>query len=348
MNRPTQSDVARLAGVSRTTVSYVLNGQPDSRVVPISEETHQRVKRAIEELGYAPDARAQALRSGSTKTMGLIIPDIHNPHVWEIAAGIEQEVRASGYHLLLSSTDLDPEYGKDVFKDLSHRRIDGLILMKPLISQSEEDQKSLTQLLKQRLPIVEMSDHYTADYEVDRVVSDYRAATLEIISYLLSLQHRRIGMIYGVGAVELGEDRLLPFQHGLQAAGLPVDQEMIVNCGPTIEDGYQAALQLLKLPARPTALIAINDLLAIGALRAAGDLGLHVPTDVSLVSYDDITLAQYQMPRLTTVSKDVLSAARAAVQMLLARLQEPSRPYQRINMPTRLIIRESTGPAPVK
>jgi LacI family transcriptional regulator len=280
--------------------------------------------------------------------MGLIIPDIRNPHFWEIAAGIEREVRAAGYHLLLSSTDLDPEYGRDVFKDLSHRRIDGLILMKPLISQSEEDQKSSAQLLKQRLPIVEMSDHYTADYEVDRVVSDYRAATLEIISYLLSLQHRRIGMIYGVAAVELGEDRLLPFQHSLQVAGLPVDQEMIVNCGPTIEDGYQAALQLLNLPARPTALIAINDLLAIGALRASGDLGLHVPTDVSLVSYDDITLAQYQMPRLTTVSKDVVGAARASVQMLLARLREPGRPYQRINMPTRLIIRESTGPAPVK
>jgi LacI family transcriptional regulator len=128
---------------------------------------------------------------------------------------------------------------------------------------------------------------------------------------------------------------------------LPVDPEMIVNCGPTIADGYQAALQLLKLPARPTALIAINDLLAIGALRAAGDLSLHVPTDVSLVSYDDITLAQYQVPRLTTVSKDVAGAAQASVQMLLARIQDPSRPYQRINMPTRLIIRESTGSAPV-
>ena len=250
MNRPTQSDVARLAGVSRSTVSYVLNGQHEGRV-PISEETHQRVKQAIKELGYAPDARAQALRSGTTKTIGFIVPDIRNPHFWEIAAGIEQEVRTSGYHLLLSSTDLDPEYGRDVFKDLSHRRIDGLILMKPLISQSEDAQKALNQLLQQRLPIVEMSDHYTANYEVDRVVSDYRAATLEIISYLLSLQHRRMGMIYGVGEVKLGEDRLLPFQHSLQAAGLPVDPEMIINCGPTIEEGYQAALQALQTSRAP-------------------------------------------------------------------------------------------------
>lgn len=345
MKRPTQSDVARRAGVSRATVSYVLNDVPNGRV-PISEDTHQRVKQAIEDLGYEPDATARALRSGSTKTIGLIIPDICNPHFLETAAAIEQEVRASGYHLLLSSIDLSPEYGKDVLQDLSHRRIDGLILMGSFISQSPEAQKTLAQLLKHRLPIVEMSDHYTAGYEVDRVVADYRAATTEIIAYLLSLGHRRIGLIYGVEVAEVGEDRLLPYQDSLQTAGLSVDQELIINCGPTIEDGYQAALRLLQLPDRPTALIVINDLLAIGVIRAAGDLGLRIPADVSVASYDDITLAKYQTPRLTTVSKDVTKTGQETVRMLLARIQEPGRPYQRIDMPTRLIIRESTGPAP--
>src|SRR5512144_1193078 len=134
MNRPTQVDVAKRAGVSRATVSYVLNGQTEGRV-PISEETQQRVLDAIEELGYEPDARAQALRSGSTKTIGLIIPDIHNPHFWQTADGVEQELRAAGYHLLLSSADLSPEYGEDIFKELSRRRIDGLILMSAHILQ---------------------------------------------------------------------------------------------------------------------------------------------------------------------------------------------------------------------
>jgi len=175
----------------------------------------------------------------------------------------------------------------------------------------------------------------------------------------LSLQHRRIGLIYGVlpprdslqtaylpVEYEGGEDRLLPYQDSLQAAGLPVDQDLIVTCGPTIEDGYQAALQILKLPTRPTALIAINDLLAIGALRAAGDLGLLVPTDLSLVGYDDISFANYLVPRLTTSSKDAVRMGREALKMLLARIEDPDRPRQRADLPARLIIRESTGPAP--
>src|SRR5512136_1953547 len=135
MKRPTQVDVARLAGVSRATVSYVINGLADVQV-PISEQTRRRVLEAIEELGYEPDARAQPLRSGSTKTIGLILPDIRNPHFWQTADGVEQEIRAAGYHLLLSSVDLSPDYGEDIFKELSRRRIDGLILMGASIFQS--------------------------------------------------------------------------------------------------------------------------------------------------------------------------------------------------------------------
>jgi LacI family transcriptional regulator len=354
MKRPTQVDVARLAGVSRATVSYVVNGLTDGRV-PISEETCQRVLDAVAELGYEPDARAQALRSGRTKAIGLIIPDIRNPHYWDTADGVEQEARASGYHLLLSSADLNPEYGKEIFKDLSGRRMDGLILMGAFVFQSEEAQHTLTQLIKRRFPIVRLGEHP----DTDCVVSAYDEATREVISHLLSLQHRRIGFIYGIlphqnspptaglpTEYEGGPDRLLPYQDSLQAAGLPVDQELIVTCGPTIEDGYQAALQLLKLPSRPTALIAINDLLAIGALRAARDSGLHVPTDLSLASYDDILVAKYLVPRLTTVSKDPVRWGREGAKLLLARIQEPNRPRQRVDVPARLIIRESTGPAP--
>jgi LacI family transcriptional regulator len=344
MKRPTQVDVARLAGVSRATVSYVVNGLADGRVL-IREDTRQRVLAAVAELGYVPDARAQSLRSGDTNTIGLIIPDIRNPHFWEHAEGVEREARASGYNLLLSDTALNSEYAEDIFKNLSRRRIDGLIIMGGFIDQSAEAKNILTMLLKRRLPIVELIDH-NVDYEVDFVVSDYRAATKEVMSCLLSLQHRRIGMIYGVATPVLAEDRLQPYQDSLRAAGLPVDQDLIARCGPTIEEGYQAALQLLKRPARPTALIAINDLLAVGALRAARDLGLNVPTDLSLVGYDDIHLAKYLVPRLTTVSKDSIRLGREAVRQLLARIGQPDLPPQKMSIPPRLIIRESTGPAP--
>ena len=344
MKRPTQADVARLAGVSTATVSYVVNERANDRV-PISEKTRQRVLDAVAELGYLPDARAQSLASGDTKTIGLIIPDIRNPHFWEHAEGVGQEARASGYHILLSETGLDSDNEEDIFKDLSRRRIDGLILMGSFVEQSEEAKKILTILLKRRLPVVEISDH-NVDYDVDFVMSGYRAATKEVMSYLLSLQHRRIGMIYGVATPVLAEDRLRPYQEGLQAVGLPVDQDLIARCGPTIEDGYQAALQLLKLPDRPTALIAINDLLAVGAMRAAADIGLNVPNDLSLVGFDGIHLGDYLLPRLTTVAKDSIRVGREAVKQLLARINQPDLPRQETSIPTRLVIRESTGPTP--
>ena len=341
MNRPTQVDVARLAGVSRATVSYVLNGVTDGRV-PISIETRQRVLDAIEELGYEPDARAQALRSGSTKTIALIIPDLQNPHFCEYATGIEEAARAAGYHLLLSSTTMNDEYAVAIFKDLARRRFDGLIIASSFILESKDAQATLEQVRKQGLPIVEMDENYG----VDSVSADYRDATREVMSYLLALGHRRIGLVYGVGNHELGQDRLQPYLESLTAANIPIEKNLIMECGPAIEDGYQAAKRLLELEARPTAIIAINDLLAMGALRAAADLKLQVPNDLSLVGYDNIPMADFLIPRLTTVTKDAYTLGLQAFEMLLARIQNPDLPRQVIQHPARLIIRESTGQAP--
>jgi LacI family transcriptional regulator len=346
MKQPTQVDVAKKAGVSRATVSYIINGRGNGHF-PISEETRQRILDAVEELGYVPDARAQSLRSGDTNTIGLVIPDIRNPHFWEHAEGIEQEARASGYKLLLSDTALNDDYAEDIFNDLSQRRIDGLIINGAFTAQSEKAKNTITTLLKRRLPIVELTDR-EVEYNIDFVMSDYRLATTEVMSYLLSLEHRRIAMIFGVATDTLAEDRLEPYQESLLAAGLPLDEELFVRCGPTIEDGYQAAIRLLKLPAPPTALIAINDILAMGALRAAKDLGLNVPEDVSLVGYDDIHMANYLVPRLTTVSKDSVRLGQEAVRLLLGRIANPNSPRQKVNIPPRFIIRESTGPVPIR
>src|SRR6266540_2140837 len=341
MNRPTQVDVAQLAGVSRATVSYVLNGVTEERV-PISDETRQRVLDAIEELGYEPDARAQALRSGSTRTIALVIPDLRNPHFCEYATAIEEAARASGYHLLLFSTTLNDEYAVDIFKDLARRRFDGLILVSACILESSEAQATLDQIRKRVLPVVELSQNYG----VDTVNADYRDATKEVMSYLFSLGHRRISMIYGVGGHELAEDRLQPYRASLQAAGIPFDADLVQECGPTIDDGYQAAKRLLELKDRPTAIITINDLLAMGALRAAADLKLHVPNDLSLVGYDNIPMADYLVPRLTTVTKEAYTLVTEAFKMLLARMQNPDLARQIVQHPPRLIIRESTGRAP--
>jgi LacI family transcriptional regulator len=339
MIQPTQEDVARLAGVSRATVSYVVNDVPDARV---PDGTRQRVLDAVHELGYEPDARAQSLRSGSTNTIALIIPDLSNPHFCEYATGIEEAARACGYHLLISSTTMNDDYAVDFFRDLARRRFDGLIIASSFILESDDAQSTLSRIRKRGLPVVEL----TEIYGVDSISADYSETTRELMSYLLSLGHRRIGLIYGMGGHQLGQDRLKPYLEALRDSDIGKDDDLIVECGPTIEDGYQAALRLLELDHRPTALIAINDLLAMGAVRAAADLDLQVPEDLSLVGYDNIPMASYLVPRLTTVTKDARTLGRKAFDLLMARIQDPDLPRQQIHCPTRLIIRESTGRAP--
>ena len=246
----------------------------------------------------------------------------------------------------MSNIALKYEHANEIFTDLLHQRIDGLIVMGSFTFASEEVSAYLSRFFKRQLPVVEICDYFSTHYQVDRVSTNYQAAAREAMSYLLDMNHQRIGMIYGVAVPDLAFDRLQPYQESLTEAGLPVEEELIARCGPTIEDAYQATLALLALPQRPTAIIAINDLLAIGALRAISDFGLRIPDDISLLSYDDIAMANYIVPRLTTVSKDIISMGRTAVRMLLARLQEPDRPYQLERHSARLIIRESTGPAP--
>ncbi len=201
MKRPTQVDVARKAGVSRATVSYVLNGLTDGKV-PISDETRERVLEAIESMGYVPDARARALRSGDTKTIGFIIPDIRNPHFWETAEGVEQAAREAGYHVLLSNIALKEEYASEIFRDLSQRRIDGLILPGSFMAVSQEGRETLRRFMKRPLPIVEIADHFNAQREIDSVTANYSGATLEVMRHLLGLNHRRIALLFGVDKAE--------------------------------------------------------------------------------------------------------------------------------------------------
>jgi LacI family transcriptional regulator len=343
MKRPTQVDVAKLAGVSRTTVSLVLNDQTDGKVA-ISEETRLRVRKAIDELGYEPDHHAQALRSGDTKTIGMIVVDMSNPHFWEKSDGIEQEARVQGYNVLLFTRSLDHDYIQRMFRDLAGRRIGGLILAGGLFRASPDARKALNIIHKFRLPVVEMCE-YHPDYELDMMIADYSQATVEAMNYLLSLGHRRIGLVYGVAEMGQADDRLQPYCAALKNAGLPPD-DLVMYCGPTVEDGYRSALKLLCMPNSPTAIIAINDLLAIGVLRAASDLGLQVPRDLSIIGYDDILLSRYLSPRLTTATQDIRDVGRDCVRLVLERIRNPDKPYQVIHSTSRLVIRESTGPAP--
>ena len=340
MKPPTQADVARIAGVSRATVSYVLNDQVEQRI-PISPETRRRVLDVIAELEYEPDARAQSLRRGNTRTLGVLIPLYENPHFWQILRGISDEAEASGYSVLLSHSTLTPEQERRSLRELAQQRVDGLILLVGFkylpLSISE-------QLRKAGRPVVEMS---STSSEFDHVFTSYSEGTRALLQYLFEHGHRRIGFVYGVQMEAQGYDRLLTYRQILQDADI-LEDTLVQECGPSMEDGYQAALKILSRADRPTALLVINDLLAMAVVRAAADLGLSVPDDISVASFDDIPFSSYTVPRLTTVSGQPAQDGQNAVQLLLRRLNEPERPREIIPGGWQMMIRESTGPAPTQ
>lgn len=342
MKRPTQADVAKLAHVSRATVSYVINGQADGQI-QISEETTQRVWDAIETLGYEPHAQARSLRTGgSTKTIGILIPDVRNPHYWEMLEGFEHEARQLGYHVMMYSSELSGERSITILKALAGRRIDGIILIGSYVTYSAEAQIILKQLLKQRLPIVLGN----LEYETDCLHSDYWQATEELLDYLYKLGHRRINLLYGVSPDEEAIDRLEPYTEFMRQHDLPLTEDSIIHCGPTIADGYAATCSMLQAKNKPTALICVNDWLAIGAIRAADEFKIRVPQDLSISGYDAITLGEYSTPSLTTVSWDTIKWSREAVKVLARRLENPHTEFEKIVIPHKMLIRESTGPAP--
>lgn len=337
--RPTQADVARIAGVSRATVSLVLNDPQDNRV-PISAETRQRVLAAIAQLGYQVDARAQSLRSGETRAIGVLLPIYENPFYWQILSGISSEAEASGYSVLLSHNTLTPEQEKESIRELAEQRVDGMIL---LIGFRELSEQVMNQIRKSDRAIVEIC---AAPSEFDYVHQGYGAGTHALMTHLMDLGHQRIGFVYGVSIELQGMDRLEAYREALENAGMAYDETLIYQCGSTIAEGYEATRQLLSQPKRPTALLAINDLLGMAALRAAVDLGLRVPDDVSIASFDDIPFSSISVPRLTTVASSPEQNGREAVRLLLRRLSEPERPREVVVSNWNLVIRESTGPAP--
>jgi LacI family transcriptional regulator len=292
----------------------------------------------IAELGYEPDARAQSLRRGHSKIVGVIIPTILNPFFWQILFGISSELQFAGYSLYVSLDSMHPEQEDSAVRKLIQQSVDGYIL---LVSVQRLSSKLTNYLRQSRQPAVEIT---AAKAEFDHVVHGYASGTYALMNHLLELGHRRIGFVYGVTQEVQGFDRLLTYRQVLREAGLSNDGSFEAHCGDTLEDAYQAAYTLLSRPDRPTALLIINDMLAMAVMRAAGDLGLTIPGDVSVAGFDDIPFSSYTLPRLTTVSGKAEQSGRDAVQLLLKRLAEPDLPQQVTTSEAQLIVRESTGP----
>jgi len=337
--RVTQHDVARRAGVSRATVSYVINDYKRGRVA-VAAETRQRVLAAIEELGYQPHAGARSLRSGLCGAIGLLIPDANNPHYWGIVRGVEALAREHARQLVLAISGLEPEREWQALQALAQQRIDGLIL--PL-TYPQRLANELEALHQQGSAIVTFGGMIPGR---DTIITPYELGCEQMMDHLLGLDHRRIAFIHGVAAPMLGSDRLAVYRGKLAATGVPVAEEWIIHCGSTFEDGLEAAGRLLDLRPRPTAILGVNDIMALGALRAAARQGLRVPHDLSVAGFDDIPMTTYVTPTLTTVRINGEEMGRRAAELLLHRLCEPECPPQQAYVLPCLVIRESTGPSP--
>ncbi len=289
---------------------------------------------AIAELGYEPDARAQSLRSGNTNIIGVIIPVIQNPFFWQILSGISDGLQEAGYSLHLTHHPLDLQQEANTIRELTRQPVDGFILM----AAAKYLLPRLTDYLRQAgRPVVEIT---AAKAEFDHVVHTYSGGTRALMEHLLELGHQRIGFIYGISREVQGFDRLLIYRQILEEAGLHTYE---AHCSESLEDAYRVAYELLSGSERPTALLVINDMLAIAVMRAANDLGLTIPGDLSVAGFDDIPFSSYLSPRLTTVSGKAEESGREAVRLLLNRLAQPDLPQQVTTTQVQLIIRESTG-----
>ena len=330
----TMKDVAERAEVSVTTVSHVLN---QTRFV--SDPVRQRVLSAMDELGYHPNGLARGLRKREASLLGLVVPDATNPYFAEIARAVEDACSEEGYSLIVSSSGGCPYRQRRAVEALAANRVGGLALVN--VGMSEREAAIFEGL---DIPLV-MLDREIPNFPVDSIQIDNRLGGYQAARHLTELGHRRIACISGPSQVTPSGDRILGYRRALAEAGIPWDPELLRVGDFTPQTGFAHARDLLALPDPPTALFACNDLMAFGVIGAAQEAGLAVPRDLSVVGFDDIYLAAYYNPPLTSVAQPRGEMGATAVRLLLERMRDRSLPRRRpLLMNTTLVVRRSTGP----
>lgn len=327
-------DVAERAGVSVTSVSHVIN---QTRVV--SDDIRERVLTAMDELGYQPNALARSLRRKETYTIGVIMTNSADPFFAEITRGVEDTCFEQGYNIILCNSDSDLD--KELFYTniLTKKRVDGILFL----AAGGKSTEHIRTVQERGTPLV-VIDRIIPNLAVDSVLIDNARGGWLATQHLIELGHRRIGCITGPSDLTLSAERVTGYRCALQEAGLAVDESLIVRGNFQYESGYQATRQFLVQANPPTAIFACNDLMAIGAINAANKQGWSVPTRLSVVGFDDIRLALYSNPLLTTVAQPKYEMGSIAITMLLERIHHPEMPPAQKLLDTHLVVRESTAP----
>nr|WP_272912862.1 LacI family DNA-binding transcriptional regulator [Pseudomonas edaphica] len=323
-------DVASRAGVSTSTVSHVLNGTRK-----VSPATVQAVQRAIQALGYIPNTLARSLARSSTNTIGVAISALSNHYFSETVQAIETECVRHGYMMLFADPHDDPEQELRVVTALHHRRVDG-ILLAPSTGSS-----ALEYLQANEMPTV-LVDRMMSE-QFDQVGVENTQSTQALVAHLIEHGHRRIGFIAGREGLSTTDERVAGYRAALQAAGLVFDPQLLVNGGSHNAPARQATAQLLALPVPPTAIMAGNNLMTLGAMHALRDARIEVPGQMALVGFDDFDWADFFVPRLTLIAQPVKELGARAVHMLLQRMATPGAPTQSVRLAPSLQRRDSCG-----
>lgn len=324
------NDIARLAGVSKMTVSKALNSQPG-----VSAQTSERIFQIAKKLGYTPHHAARKLAGGKTNIIGIVVPAMDSSFMSDVVHGIGMVLEQSGLDLLLFTDHVKPHQDRMFFANRG--LVDGLLLVLPL----SLERYNQTQL-QNPLPMV-VIEPIVKDVDVPVVSSENYLSSRKAIEHLLELGHSRIGMIGGKPGVKSSHIRLQAYKDALKAAGIAVNDNLIRAGDFTQRRGFAATNELLELPETPTAIFAANDLAAFGAYDAIKNRGLRIPEDISVIGFDDIFQASQVFPPLTTVRQPASEMGMAGTRLLLSMIQGLEPATHHLELPTELIVRSSTA-----
>lgn len=334
----TIKDVAARAGVSYTTVSHVLNGTRR-----VSEGSRRRVERAVTELGYVPSALARSLKTSQTHVLGVLVPNITNPFFAELTRGVEDVARDQGYSVFLCNCDDDPARQLHYVQSLLARRVDGLLL-----ANSAAEASTVAGALRHTPVPTVVVDRAVSGLDADLVRLDNTGGGRLATEHLLGLGHRHIACLAGPLAFEVSRARVAGWREAMAAAGLVPAPGWLIEGPFSPAQGYAATRQLLARHPEVTAICAGNDLLGIGALRAAAEQGVAVPRQLSVIGFDGIELGGFVHPGLTTVGQSIRTIGERAAAVLIERIRSRTgsvRARELVISPA-LILRESTGTVP--
>jgi DNA-binding LacI/PurR family transcriptional regulator len=329
---PTISDVSKLAGVSKTTVSRVLNS-PEL----VNAETRERVLAVIEKLDYSPSIIARGMRSQKTRMIGIILPDIANLYYSEFLKNVEAESMRNGYIAVICSTETNPQREREYIEQLVKRQIDGLILCR---YKAVEQNESFLRSIGKKLPIV-VTDQPSKGLPISAVYTDAFQGFRDVTKYLLDRGYKRIAMLSGRRCYPFAAMRFGGYAAALRDRSIAVDESLVQECECTVAGGFGAVENILKRT-RPDAVVAVTDLVAMGALRCLQERGYSIPQEIAITGFDNIPISSLASPQLTTVAQPIDRMATEAVGQLIKRIQNSRVRNRDIVLRNTLVIREST------